>query len=262
MKKFIIISANSDIGISLTNHFLKQNIKIIGTYRRKRFLSKIEKNKKINFFHLDLSNPISVDFFCKKIKKKFKDWESIIFCNGNLEPVGKFTKINFKNWEKSLYVNCISILKIIYNLTKNNKKKRKLIFFAGGGTNNAVSDYSAYTLSKIFLIKFTELIDFEEKKIKACILGPGWVNTKIHRSTINSKKKIKNKILAKKILKRDDSKKMIKINHCIEWILNNIDILSGRNVSLDYDGWGSKKLLDKLKKNNNLYKLRRFGNSK
>ena len=59
---------------------------------------------------------------------------------------------------------------------------------------------------------------------------------------------------------RNDDQKLIKLNHCINWILKNIKKISGRNLSLDYDNWGSKKLLDELKKNKNLYKLRRFGN--
>lgn len=260
MKKIILISANSDIGTSLTKHFLEQNAIILGTYRKKKYVKGILNTKKLKLLPLDLSSKNSINIFCKQVRKRFNDWETIIFCNGDLNPIGKFTKIDFKKWEKSIHVNCLSVTNIISQITKNNKKKRNLIFFAGGGTNNAVSDYSAYTLSKIFLIKFTELIAFEEKKIRTCILGPGWVNTRIHKPTLNFKEKLKNKSMAKKVAKRDDRKKMLKINRCVDWILNNIDILSGRNISLDHDNWGEKKLLDKLKKNNHIYKLRRFGN--
>lgn len=260
MKKVILISANSDIGTSLTKHFLEQNAKILGTYRKKKYVKDILKIKKLKLLPLDLSSKNSINKFCKQVRKSFNDWETIIFCNGDLNPIGKFTKVNFKKWEKSIHVNCLSVTNIISQITKNNKKRRNLIFFAGGGTNNAVSDYSAYTLSKIFLIKFTELIAFEEKKIRTCILGPGWLNTRIHEPTLNFREKLKNKSMAKKVAKRDDRKKMLKINKCIDWILNNIDILSGRNISLDHDNWGNKKLLDKLKKNNHVYKLRRFGN--
>ena len=86
------------------------------------------------------------------------------------------------------------------SILKNNKKKRKILFFAGGGTNNAVKYYSSYTLSKILLIKFAELLDYEEK-IDISILGPGWINTKIHEATLKSKiKKFKNKAITKKYL--------------------------------------------------------------
>ena len=86
----------------------------------------------------------------------------IIFCNGDLDPIGKFKDINFDKWETSLNINYLSSLKILNLLLKKNRsnKNRGVLFFAGGGTNNAVSYYSAYTLSKILLIKFVELFDF------------------------------------------------------------------------------------------------------
>ena len=260
MKKIIIISANSDIGVSLSNYFIKKKLTIFCTYRKNNFSNMILNNKKSHFHKLDLSSNNSINIFCKSIKRSFSDWDTIIFCNGDLNPIGKFLDLNFKDWKNSFNINCLSILQIINQLLKKNKKKRKLLFFSGSGTNSAVEDYSAYTLSKILLIKFTELLDFEEKKISTCILGPGWLNTKIHQATIKSKIHLKNKKFAKKVLKRDDTKKMIKLNKMVNWILNNIEILSGRNLSLDYDNWGNQKLLSKLNKNINLYKLRRFGN--
>ena len=263
MKKIIIISITSDIGLSISNYFLKKKYFIFGSYRNKKLLNNIEKNKKLTCFKLDLTNNQSIKKFCIKIKKKFNDWDYIIFCNGDLDPIGKFKDINFDKWETSLNINYLSSLKILNLLLKKNRsnKNRGVLFFAGGGTNNAVSYYSAYTLSKILLIKFVELFDFEEKKISTCILGPGWINTKIHKSTLKSKiKNFKNKKITEKIVMRNDDHKLIKLNHCINWILKNIKKISGRNLSLDYDNWGSKKLLDKLKKNKNLYKLRRFGN--
>ena len=192
--------------------------------------------------------------------KKFNDWNYIIFCNGNLDPIGKFKDLDFKEWEKSININCISTTKILNHLFKNNKRKRKVLFFAGGGTNNAVSYYSAYILSKIFLIKFCELLDFEENKISTCILGPGWLNTKIHKPTLKSKIKLKNKSKTKKVLIRNDEKKFLKLIRCVDWIFKNMEKLSGRNLSLDHDKWGTNKILMKFKKNINIYKLRRFGN--
>lgn len=263
MKKIIIISITSDIGVSLSNFLLKKKYSLFGSYRNKKLLSNIKKNKRLTHFKLDLTKNKSTEKFCAEIKKKFNDWDYIIFCNGDLNPIGKFKDINYENWEKSLNINFLSSLKILNYLLKRNtkNKNRGVLFFAGGGTNNATSYYSAYTLSKIFLIKFVELLDYEENKISTCILGPGWINTKIHNSTLKSKiKNFKNKKIAEKVVKRNDDRKLLKLNNCVNWILKNIKKLSGRNISLDYDKWGSKALLEKLKKNKNLYKLRRFGN--
>ena len=253
MKKLIIISVNSDIGKNLAEYFLNKNYSILGTYRSKKTnLNTIKQVK------LDLSNEVSIQKFCFYIKRNFKDWNHIIFCNGDLKPIEKITSVNLKLWERSIMVNCLSVTRILNYLLKNNKINRKILLFAGGGTNSATEYYSAYTLSKIFLIKYVELLNFEESKINIAILGPGWVNTKIHKPTLQ--KNIKNKKKTLKIINRNDKNKFVKISNCVDWIFKNIKILSGRNLSLDYDLWGKKKLLIKLKSNNNLYKLRRFGN--
>ena len=53
---------------------------------------------------------------------------------------------------------------------------------------------------------------------------------------------------------------IFKVVECVNWALKQKSIISGRNISLVYDDWGSKKLTNLLSKDKNIYKLRRFGN--
>ena len=50
---------------------------------------------------------------------------------------------------------------------------------AGGGTNNPFTNYSAYCVSKIALIKMCELIDDEYKNLNVFIIGPGLLKPKL-----------------------------------------------------------------------------------
>ena len=59
-------------------------------------------------------------------------------------------------------------------------------FLVGGAINRAFSNYSAYSLGKIDLVKFCELIHNECHDIHAVAVGTGWVATKIHRQTIEA----------------------------------------------------------------------------
>jgi short-subunit dehydrogenase len=260
-KKIIIISISSDFGCSIYSNYLKSNI-IIGTYRRlnKNLLS-ISKNNNLFLKKVNLTKSNSIKNFCNYILKYHKDWTHIIFCNGDLNPIEKFTKVKFEKWKNSLQINFLSTINILNLILKHNKRKRKLLFFAGNGTNNAVEYYSSYTLSKILLIKFTELLDYEEKNIDVAILGPGWIKTKIHQSTLKSKiKKLKNKNFTKKIFRKNNKNDLNTLNLCIDWIFKNSSKISGRNISLKFDKWGYQSLLKRLKKDKNLYKLRRYGN--
>ena len=113
------------------------------------------------------------------------------------------------------------------------------------------------------LIKFAELISFEEDKISCSILGPGWVKTKIHKSTLKNKKAAKKNF--NRTIKKLDSKEcvpMFKLIECIEWMFKQKkNIIGGRNISLVYDNWNSEKLEQMLKNDSDMYKLRRYKNT-
>ena len=120
----------------------------------------------------------------------------------------------------------------------------------------------AYTLSKITSIKAVELLDAELKDTKFSILGPGWVKTKIHKSTIdqplnsgnNYQKTLQN-------FKKNNFYPMSKLIKCCNWLLNsNKKLVGGRNFSSVFDPWDNKKI-NMIKKDPNLFKLRRFGNN-
>jgi len=121
--------------------------------------------------------------------------------------------------------------------------------------------YYPYTISKIALIKSMELLNYEIKDVKFVILGPGWVKTKIHKETLKNKKILgKNYLKTKKVLegklKIDTS--MEEIQSCVKWVLSKSkSLVGGKNFSVKHDKW-HKKSFNKLLKNNDNFKLRRF----
>ena len=255
----VILSISSDIGFEIAKSWIGKK-KIIGTYLTESKKIKFLKSKGVKLFKVDFKKKENVDNFCKKISKS--EIKNIVSAVGSQNPIGKFNKVNLDDWTNSIFVNAINQIRCIVNLIKNKKKQIKIVLFAGGGTNNATKNYSAYTLSKIMLIKFTELIDFELKNVCCSIIGPGWVKTKIHRATLNNKKNAEqnyNKTLNQ--LQSFNCVPIFKVVECVNWALNQKkNVISGRNISLVYDDWGSKKLTKLLLKDKNIYKLRRFGN--
>jgi short-subunit dehydrogenase len=259
-KARVILSVSSDIGSELAYKWLREKRTVIGTYR---ILNKnVENLKKLGckLYKVDFSNKNQVSNFSFSIKKY--NITKLLSAVGSQEPIGKLIDVDFNQWEKSITINAINQIRCIVEIYRKNKKELKVVLFAGGGTNNATESYSAYTLSKIMLIKFAELISFEEKNICCSILGPGWVKTKIHKATLKDKKAA-NKNWGKTIkkLNSDECAPMHKVIECIEWMFQQKkNILGGRNISLVYDNWGSTKLQKLLKSDKNIYKLRRHKN--
>ncbi len=265
-KNCIIISASSDIGTSLCENWEKKGWNIYGTYRKKNENIRKLQKKNCKFFYCDLLDSTSIDLAVQDILDNIKTWDVLIFCPGTMEPIGSFEKVNFQTWKSGIEVNFLSQLRILHALlhARNNENNiPTILFFAGGGTNNAVTNYSSYTISKIALIKMCELLDTEITDSRFVIIGPGWVKTKIHEETIkagkNNAKHSYTNTLQK--LKNNDSVDMQRVVDCCNWVITTKSQgVNGRNFSVEYDNWGSRLLEEELERDLDMYKLRRYKN--
>ena len=261
-----IISITSDIGTALAERYAKKGYKIIGTYRSTNNLDKLKKIPNSHLFYCDLSNKTSVRNFIEEYKKLGVEWDTFISCPGTQKPIGNFFNCDFDKWSNSIHINAIEQLRVLHELylLRNKNKISNVVFFAGGGTNNAFPNYSAYTVSKIMLIKMCELIDSETKSLNTFIIGPGMTKTKMHYETLNEGKEKAGEANYNKtaeFMKNEDGTSMEDIFRCIEWLCEQgKEVAGGRNFSVVYDKWGNEKLTEILKSNFNLYKLRRAGN--
>ncbi|MCL5072130.1 MAG: SDR family oxidoreductase [Actinobacteria bacterium] len=266
-KVVVIISITSDIGIALAKRYIQMGYKVVGTYRSVELLSELENFDNLELFHCDIGSRNSIEEFVKKFTEMNLKWDLFISCTGTQNPVGAFFECDFDKWSDSIHINAIEQLRILHALYnyKNPKLIPGVVYFAGGGTNNAVYNYSAYTASKILLIKMCELLDFENKDMNIFIIGPGWVKTKIHLQTLEAGDRAGNNYQkTKKFMDDGGGTGMDDIFECIEWLIKQgKKISSGRNFSVVHDSWKgpeSKNLVKELDDDYNMYKLRRYKN--
>ena len=261
----VIISISSDIGRSLAMNWLKKGRKVYGTYRT--FNEKLNDPKMQNayLYQYDLSCAQNVAEFVQKISDEVEHWDILVFAAGLLDPVGCFFETDFREWEKSVFVNFTMQMQILHGLysKRNQQRISKVIYFAGGGVNGAPINYSAYTVSKIALIKMVELISKETDDVGIFIIGPGWVKTKIHNSTMNAGLHDAGSNYHTTInrFKNNQFVDMQTVIDCINWFLKQpSDIISGRNYSVEFDPWGADEFIGILSSDEDIFKLRRYGN--
>jgi len=262
----IIIAASSDIGSAMAYRLRKREWNVVGTYRTKSYATAELYEIGAELIHCDLSDNESVRQACVELRNLCPLWDNLILAPGTQEPVGPFVSCDFDDWADSIQVNLTNQLRIVKELLPNRNLKNILgpcvLFFAGGGTNNATVNYSAYTISKISLMKMCELLDAEISDSRFVIVGPGWVKTKIHQETLlageragESYEKTKYK------LSSNECTPMNAVLDCCDWLLHSPkDVVSGRNFSVVFDMWGTEALTSKLISDFNIYKLRRYGN--
>jgi NAD(P)-dependent dehydrogenase (short-subunit alcohol dehydrogenase family) len=262
----VVISASSDIGTAMCMRWKAQGWDVCGTFRTESKATAELAGRGINLVYCDLSEDTSIKDACGQLIEICQRWDVLVLCPGAQEPVGPFAEGSFKEWEKSLKVNFSSQLDIVHQLLPARGKKGKLepivLFFAGGGTNNATVNYSAYTISKIALIKMTELLDAEIPDTRFAIVGPGWVKTKIHEATLKAGDKAGgNYRRTQEKLAGGECTPMDTVLDCCDWVINTPrSAVSGRNFSVVFDKWGDAELEKALEANQDMYKLRRQGN--
>jgi NAD(P)-dependent dehydrogenase (short-subunit alcohol dehydrogenase family) len=262
----IIISASSDIGMAVSRRWAACGWDVFGTYRTKsQAVDELDKHG-IKLVYCDLSDPKSIVDACSNLRGLCSQWDVLVMCPGTQEPVGPFIECNFDEWEESVRVNFTSQMRIIHELLParrvNSALEPCVLLFAGGGTNSAPVSYSAYIISKIALVKMCELLDAEIPDTRFVILGPGWVKTKIHNATLIAGARAgANYQLTIDKLAGNECTPMEQVLDCCDWLVSAPrELISGRNFSVVFDMWGTEEMTERLAKEPNMYKLRRYGN--
>lgn len=257
--KTIIVSGSSDIGSAISKK-ISLNNKIISTYNNS--FPKFKKDN-ITFLKLNIENIDEIDDFIKN--KVLNNWDNLIILPATQLPIGLPDEVDPKKWVNSININFTNQIYLLLKLlAKRSKKKiKRVILWSGTGSNNAPKYYSAYTVSKIALTKITEIFDAELNDCILSVIGPGWVKTKIHNETLRNKiYSRENYFNTKYHLKNNIFNSIKSVTDCVLAIMKlPKESIGGRNISVQFDNWKSKKFNDFLKSDTNIYKLRRDFNN-
>ena len=262
----VITSISSGIGAALARAWIAEGHQVVGTYRtRSDEVAELEALG-ATLIHCDMGDSASLASAVADINASPDAWEALVMAAGSLEPIGPFETTDMDQWERSIQINFTSQLRMVRELLPGRSDSVPdgplVLFFAGGGTNNATVDNSAYTVSKIALIKMCELLDAEVVDTRFTIIGPGWVDTKIHQSVIDAGES-GSSLYQRTVdtLEGNDLVPLSKVVDCCNWVFGSPrDVVGGRNFSLVHDDWGNVALDEMLRSDPNMYKLRRAGN--
>lgn len=249
----LITGGTSGIGENLAQSLSVNNTVIICGTNKNKLLKK--RNSNIKSYKCDVSDEKSVIKFSKLINKKNKKIDVLINCAGTYGGIGKFYKLNFKDWKKAIEINFFGtflICKYFLKFLKKSKVK-KIINFSGGGAFYSFPNYSSYATSKAALVRFTETIADELKLegISVNCIAPGFVATNIHKKTIKSGPKSAGKVFFSETLNKIKSggTPLNKIFDCVNFLISKKSkFLTGKTISVNFDPWHEKKFQKNIKK--------------
>ena len=262
----VVIAASSDIGSAICRRWLAGGWHIFGTYRQHSSTVDELLTGGAELVQCDLTDRASIIAAGSALRTLCPQWDALVMCPAIQDPVGAFHECDFDEWEESLLVNFTSQMRLIHELLParnvNSTPEPIVLLFAGGGTNDAPTNYSAYIISKIALTQMCELLDAEIPDTRFAIVGPGWVKTKIHESTLRAGARAgANYQRTIEKLAGNECTSMEQVLNCCDWLVEAPrKLISGRNFSVVFDKWGTSALEQQLVADYNMYKLRRHGN--
>jgi NAD(P)-dependent dehydrogenase (short-subunit alcohol dehydrogenase family) len=113
-------------------------------------------------------------------------WNLLIVAIGTLAPVAKFFDVPWEKWEEGFNVNAMLPLALVHALYKTRAENASICFFGGTNPYKANPHYSAYAASKAALRMAVRDIGAEYPELRTFMLDTGFVQTKIHRPTIEA----------------------------------------------------------------------------
>lgn len=203
-KNILITGASGHLGSKLVKFYEQYQCNLI-LIDQKNNKTKLEKNKKKNYFFCNFQNLDSLNNTLKKIKKKYSKID-IIINNAGLTK-NNFGKKNYlyfnqKLWENHFFVNVISVDLIIKSLIQNLKKSQEPCIVNVASIygilkpdfriykNSKIKNSIEYSSTKSALIQLTKWYSsFLSPKIRVNSISPGGIERGQPTSFINNYKK-------------------------------------------------------------------------
>lgn len=263
-----IAAISSDIGKALAAIYRARGWSVIGTYREAARLGDLERDPGVSLYKCDVESAHDIDAVAGALADRGQHWDLFIGAVGQLAPIGPFFEVSRDQWVRSVQLNGIAQLALLHSIFpfRLARPYSRVAMLVGGAINRSFPNYSAYSLGKLGLVKFCELIHDECPDIHAIAIGTGWVATKIHNQTLEAASAAGDNLMrTQEFLSRGETGTSISdIAACIDWCFaQSRDATGGRNFSVVHDPWRGDgvPLAEALESDSEKFKLRRFANS-
>ena len=268
-KNIILTGAGRGIGKLIARKLDSEGARLALIARTEEELKKTLHQLKNNesFYKIcDIANGESVINTFSDISRKFNDKIDVLINNAGVQnPIGPFIENDLDDWEKNLKINLLGSINCIkFILPYMIKSKHgKIVNFSGGGSTSPRPNFSAYSVSKTAIVRFTETLaeEIKEYNIDINAVAPGAINTSMLEEIIQSGKMAGhefNEALKREKSGGNDPKHIVEL---ITFLSTNIsDGITGKLISAIWDPWKDSEYQNTLRSDSNIATLRRIDN--
>ena len=265
MKNIIITGGSGGIGGVLTKHFLNRiySVTVIGK-NKKRFENLKIESSNVQFYSLDISCLNDVQSFFNWFSSSNASLYALINVAGVQPPIGEFASNNDQEWENNLKINIFGTANMIKGAISLLKigKHNKIINFSGGGATSSRPNFSAYAVSKIAIIKLTEILanELDKYSIDINAVAPGAINTEMLNEIIDAGSDYAGVEYTEAIKRhKEGGESPDKIVELCDFLLSEkSNRITGKLISAIWDDFNGEEFISRLKSDKDFCTLRRI----
>ncbi|HEY5220731.1 MAG TPA: SDR family oxidoreductase [Candidatus Paceibacterota bacterium] len=248
----VITGGSRGIGKAIAAAFLREGASVVLAARSKEELvaakAELASGGAVEVFPADVSKKSEVAALMKFAEEKFGTIDIVVNAAGIYGAIGTVAEVDAEEWKKTFDINLFGALNVIQQAipilerSSNGVRRKKIINFSGGG-DGPLPHFSAYSTSKVAIVRLTETLakEVEGKNIDVNVIAPGPVNTKILEDALAAGEVLVGKAMYEKLLKQKKEggvppEKAAEL--CVFLASADSDGLSGKLLSAVWDKYG------------------------
>jgi NAD(P)-dependent dehydrogenase (short-subunit alcohol dehydrogenase family) len=269
-KNIILTGAGRGIGREIAKKLSSEGANLVLIARTESELIETleilnSKNNSTFYIPLDISNEEKVIKSFGEILKRVKTVDCLINNAGVQPPIGPFNKINLSEWKQNININLFGTVNCTYAVMNKmiEGKKGKIINMAGGGSTSPRPNFSAYSVSKTAIVRFTETIarELKEFNIDVNAVSPGAINTGMNEEVIKANENAGDEYYEALNRKQEGGNNPAHAAELIYYLCSDLsDGITGKLISAQWDPWNDKCFRELLRTDKDIATLRRIDN--
>lgn len=269
-KNAVITGANRGLGKAIATEFVKQGANVLICARDVPLL--IKTIKELSAYGTDVfacKTDVSNERDLNKLyntSMSYFDKVDILVNNAGIQGAkGLIEETKWNEWLETINTNLLSVVylcKLFIPHFKNNKSG-KIINISGGGAANPRAYFSAYAVSKVGVVRFTETIaeELKDYNIDCNSVAPGALNTRLLDEVLSAGpdkigRDAYNKFLKQKEQGGSSMENAAKL--CSFLASPSTNGITGKLISAAWDDWKNLTNHKQELKDTDVYTLRRI----
>lgn len=183
-KSALITGGSRGIGLAVAQRFVREGASVMLAARSQEELAAAKRDfgRGVETCVTDVSEPHQVENLVAKTLEKFGGIDILVNAAGIYGPIGPSEKVDFEKWKQTFEINVFGAFNVMQKVLPIMMEEGggKIINFSGGG-DGPFPRFSAYSASKVAIVRLTETLaaEFKEYGVDINVIAPGAVNTHI-----------------------------------------------------------------------------------